>query len=168
MEYEKIYIDCDGVILNSEKRLRQMKAQAGFIEHTRESYYEYFKYAESHLNEWDYILKCADQINNSVDIIKKLESLKRKINILTSIHSLYEMRLKVEILRKKWNLESDIIFVPPHFKKNEIVNAKNCLLVDDMSENIKSWNQAQGIGLLFDGTLEQNEATKVKSLEFLL
>lgn len=163
-----IYIDCDGVILDSDKRLSEMKAKAGFGQHTKEAYYQYFNYAEDHLEEWDYILKEADQINNSVDIIKELENLKKRIVILTKIHSLHEMKIKFEVLRNKWNITSDIVFVPPYSSKASVVNPENNILIDDLIENIISWNEAGGEGVLFDYNLDIDTPNKIRSLKSLL
>lgn len=165
---ETTYIDCDGVIIDSDSRLKYMKERAGFTEHTRESYYKYFEYADNHVDEWNYIIKDADQINNSVDIIKQLEELKKKIVILTKIHSLYEMNIKLDVLRNKWNIKSDIIFVPPYASKDSIVNPINNTLIDDQKENIIHWNEAGGLGLLFDKDIEKDTPNKIKSLKSLL
>ena len=86
------FIDFDGVILDSEKRMLERKYELGFHNHKdKEEFNEYFKYTELHTEEWDYIITEASEINNSVEIIKELESRKRKIAILTKIHTLYEM-----------------------------------------------------------------------------
>ena len=158
------YVDCDGVMIDSDTRLSIMKKKAGFIEHTKESYYKYFEYAEKHLEEWDYIIKEANQINKSIDIIKEYEKLK-KIIILTKIHSLYEMNLKYDILRNKWNIKSDIIFVPPYSSKSEIVDPKGNKLVDDLEENIIKWNEDGGEGILFDSKIKENSKNKIKNLK---
>ena len=81
-----IFIDFDGVILDSEERMLERKYNLGFNNHKdRDEFDQYFEYTNLHPEEWEYILKEAKSINNSVEIIKQLEELKRKIAILTKI-----------------------------------------------------------------------------------
>lgn len=79
MTSDYTFIDFDGVILDSEERMLKRKYDLGFHNHKNESeFYAYFEYTNLHLEEWEYILKEAKSINNSVEIIQKLENLKKK------------------------------------------------------------------------------------------
>ena len=80
----------------------------------------------------------TNSINNSVEIIKELESLKRKIAILTKIHTLYEMKVKVEDLRNNRKIKCTIFFVPPGIKKHNVIIPNGQLLIDD-SEKILNY-----------------------------
>ena len=169
MEKYYTYIDFDGVILDSEERMLERKYQAGFKNHECEQEFdEYFEYTNLHPEEWNYILKEAKSINNSVEILKELDELNEKIAILTKIHTLYEMKSKVEIIRDKLELTFPVIFVPPGVKKHQVIIPNNQLLVDDSKKNINSWISHGGRGYIFDSKLEMNNDVKVKSLEFLL
>lgn len=163
------YIDFDGVILDSQKRMLERKELAGFKDQKdKEQFYLYFEYTNSHLEEWKYIINEAKSINNSVEIIQELQSLNKKIAILTKIHTLYEMKVKVNDLRENRHINIPIIFVPPGIKKYEVVIPNNQLLVDDSKKNIQGWMEHGGKGLVFDEYIDSDTDFKVKSLEFLL
>ena len=85
------FIDFDGVILNSEERMLKRKYDMGYIDHkNKDEFDKYFEYTNLNPREWDYIIREATPINNSVEIIKELENMHKKIAILTKIHTLYE------------------------------------------------------------------------------
>ncbi len=163
------YIDFDGVILDSEERMLGRKYSVGFHNHMDEKEYdEYFNYTNLHPEEWDYIIREANSINNSVEIIKELERMKKKIAILTKIHTLYEMKVKVEDIRNNRKIKCPIFFVPPGIKKHNVVIPNGQLLIDDSKKNINLWIANGGEGVVFDKSLSQNDNDKVKSLEFLI
>lgn len=164
-----IFIDFDGVILDSEERMLERKYNLGFHNHKdRDEFDQYFEYTNLHPEEWEYILKEAKSINNSVEIIKQLEELKRKIAILTKIHTLQEMKVKVEVLRYNLKIFCPVVFVPPGVKKHQVIIPNNQLLIDDSKKNINKWIENGGRGLIFDSTIDNDTDEKVKSLEFLL
>lgn len=169
MQNEKTFIDFDGVILDSEERMLERKYYLGLHNHKNESEFDkYFEYTNSHPEEWDYILKDAKSINNSVEIIKELENLKKEIAILTKIHTLQEMKIKIEVLRDKYEILCPVIFVPPGIKKHQIVIPNNQLLIDDSKKNIYRWIENGGQGLIFDSSINHDTEDKVRSLEFLI
>lgn len=169
MTKDYIFIDFDGVIFDSEERMLKRKYDLGFHDHkNKEEFNKYFKYTEFHPDEWDYIIRDAKVINNSVEIIKELERMKRKIAILTKIHTLYEMRTKIEMLRDEKNITCPILFVPPGIKKHQLVIPNRQLLIDDSEKNIREWIENNGTGLIFDSSIVNNTSKKVRSLEFLI
>lgn len=166
---EYTFIDLDGVILDSEERMLERKYDVGFTNHKdRQEYDKYFDYTLLHPEEWNYIIREAKSINNSVEIIKELESLKKKIAILTKIHTFDEMRTKTEDIREHRGIKCPIIFVPSGIKKHQIIIPNRQLLVDDSKKNIKGWIENGGEGKVFDSTISENNDTTVRSLEFLL
>ena len=169
MNDEIVYLDLDGVILDSEQRMLERKYDVGFHDQKDPKQFDaYFEYTNSHLEEWDYIIRGAKSINNSVEIVKELQQLKKRIAILTKIHTLYEMRVKVDDLRNNRGITIPIIFVPPEVKKHEVIIPNNQLLVDDSKKNIRNWIINGGRGLIFDETILEDDENRVKSLEFLL
>lgn len=163
------YIDFDGVILDSIERMLERKENAGFHNHEDErEFYDYFAYTNIHEEEWDYIIRGASPINNSVEIIRELESLKKNIAILTKIHTLNEMKVKIEDLREHRKIYCPVFFVSPGVEKHNVVIPNGQIFVDDLKNNISLWNENGGKGLLFDKTFSDNTDEKVKSLEFLL
>ena len=163
------FIDCDGVILDSEERMLERKYELGFHDHKCEEEFDaFFKYTESNLEEWDEIIRNSKSINNSVEIIRELERIKKKIAILTKIHTLYEMKVKIDVLRNDKKINCPVIFVPPGIKKYQVIVPKGQLLIDDSKKNINGWIENGGTGLIFDRYLEKNDEKSVKSLEFLI
>lgn len=167
MKENVTYIDFDGVILDSQQRMLERKMTLGFSD-DKSGFKEFFTYADSHLEEWEYIINQAVSINESVEIIKELENVGKEIAILTKIHTLYEMKAKIYDLRKNRNIKCPVYFVPPGVDKNEIVIPNGHILVDDSSKNISLWNNHGGIGYLFDQYASNDSNDKVRSLAFLL
>lgn len=169
MKQNYTFIDCDGVILDSEQRMLKMKEQRGFLDHhNSKEFTDYFKIADSTYGEWEYIISGASSLNNSVEIIRELEKMKKNIAILTKIHSLKEMQIKVHDLRTNRHITSPILFVPPNTNKHDIILPNGQLLIDDSIRNISGWIEHGGEGLIFDESIKENSKTKVKSLDFLL
>lgn len=169
MTTDYTFIDFDGVILDSEERMLERKYDLGLHDHKNESEFDaYFEYTNLHPEEWDYIIKEAKSINNSVEIIKEIESLKKNIAILTKIHTLQEMKVKSEVLRESLGILCPVIFVPPGVKKHQVVIPNHQLLIDDSKKNIKRWIENGGKGLIFDSAIDNDTDEKVKSLEFLI
>ena len=163
------YIDFDGVIVDSEERLLERKQIVGFHNHNdKKEFDDYFNYTNLHPEEWDYIIREANSINNSVEIIRELEALKKKIAILTKIHTLNEMKVKIENLRNNRKIYCPVIFVPPGVKKHNVIIPNGQTLIDDSKKNIELWNENGGNGLVFGKIISDNKEGKVKSLEFLL
>ena len=169
MTNDYTFIDFDGVVLDSEERMLERKYALGFQNHQNESEFDkYFEYTNLHPEEWDYIIKEAKVINDSVEIIKELEFLKRKIAILTKIHTFQEMKMKIEILREKLKILCPVIFVPPGIEKHQVIIPNHQLLIDDSRKNVEKWIENGGRGLIFDKSIENNTNEKVKSLNFLI
>ncbi len=163
------FIDFDGVILDSEERMLERKYDLGLRDHHNESEFDaYFEYTELHPSEWDHIIRGASSINNSVEIIRELERMKRRIAILTKIHTLQEMKVKIEDLRENRKIMCPVFFVPPEVKKHQIIIPNGQLLIDDSKKNIKGWKENGGEGLIFDKAIDNDNSEKVKSLEFLI
>ena len=153
------YIDFDGVILDSEERMLDRKYSIGLHNHKdANEFNEYFNYTNLHPEEWNYIIREASSINNSVEIIA----------ILTKIHSLYEMRVKIEDLREHRRISSPLLFVPPGVDKHDVEKPNGKILIDDSKTNIRLWIENGGKGFIFDKTIAEDTKSKVKSLEFLL
>ncbi len=164
-----VFIDFDGVILDSEERMLERKYSLGFQDHTSiDEFYKYFSYADLHPEEWDYIIRQASSLNDSVEIIKELENLKKKIAILTKIHTLYEMQVKIDDLRNNRKINCPVIFVPPGVKKHNVVIPNGQLLIDDSVKNVKLWVENGGNGLIFDRDISCDTDNRVNSLKLLL
>ncbi len=165
---EYTYIDFDGVILDTLPRMLERKYYLGYTNHQDESeYYRFFEKTNNDKEVWNYIIKGAKPINDSINIIRKLESLKKKLAILTRIYSKAEQKVKLEI-KDIYKISSPFIFVPPELQKHEVVIPNGQRLIDDSRGNVLGWNENGGKGILFCKDIDSNTKDKVKSLSFLL
>lgn len=156
---ENVFIDFDGVIFDTEKRVVERKKLRPDI-----SWNVFFEELD-----WFELLEEAKVINNAIDYILEAQSKSKQIAILTKIHTLIEMEAKVRALRSR-NVEIPILFVPPHIKKSQIYLPNNGeILIDDSVKNLIDWEQKGGRGLYFSENLDSsNQFEIVKSLRRIL
>lgn len=141
MKRIKKYIDCDGVILDTETGL----------------FDEYHNLKETNPNikrlqylqqlDWQEWIRNAKIINNAVDILKEHHF--SEMDILTKVHSLNEGLAKIEYFREI-GIKNNIILVPNYISKSSVVNAQNHLLVDDSIKVLDDWSSHNGISLFFN------------------
>lgn len=152
------YIDCDGVILDTETHLFDG--------------YEELKKINPDLRKRDYLANLdwkslidrAEVINDAINILKGYDP--SDINILTKIHSLQEARAKVDYFRRV-GVKNIIIFVTPEFKKSDVVRADRSILVDDSLDNLNDWYENDGIPIHFS-PFSYSKYPTVYSLEKVL
>lgn len=162
MQQKNIFIDLDGVVLNSEQKIKDL-----IQERKPTSKKEWDIFFDS--IDWFELLKNSSSINNSVEILNEASSQNDNLMILTKIHTLLEAQAKVYDLRENRKINIPILFVPPHVDKSQIyIPVNNEILVDDSPKNIDNWNKFGGYGILFEENCEVETKNKVKSLEFLL
>jgi hypothetical protein len=148
------YIDCDGVILDTETGLFDNYNKMKQIDPTlkRLAYLQQLNW-----KEW---IRQAKIINNSIEILK--ENNPYDAPILTKVHSLKEGLAKIEYFREI-GLKNNIILVPNILKKSDVVQANGHLLVDDKIENVEEWDLSGGVPLFFnqagknDNTFKDNQ-----------
>ena len=162
----KIYVDFDGVILDTETLL----FDENYYRAKLNPNFDKMKYVQE-IN-WQNMLNKAEIINNSIEILKEME---KQITILTKINSLdNEGIAKIKYLRK-YKINCDIILVPFNLRKIDVVSAKNNVLIDDTVHNLDNWHNSGGRSLFFNkdnldidnwGNTNFNY-TKIKSLDYL-
>ena len=159
MNNNKIFIDFDGVIFDTEKRVVDRKNKNPDI-----SWNEFFKNLD-----WFELLEESQVINNAIDYILEGQARERQIAILTKIHTLVEMEAKVKALRSR-KVEVPILFVPPHVKKSQIYLPNNGeILIDDSTKNLIDWQQRGGTGIYFnEELLSVPEFETIKTLRKIL
>ena len=138
------YIDFDGVIMESEKLLfEEWIKRPNWKELPEEEKVKYI------INQnWKYILENSSDINDSLYILKHMDP--NENMVLTRVHSLdNEGKEKILFLRNK-GIKVPVILAPYPLKKNEIVCAKNNILVDDSLKNLEEWEKDGGYPLFFD------------------
>lgn len=143
------YVDCDGVILDTETRLfdEYNRLKNSGINISRTTYLQQMDW-----REW---LRQAQIVNNSVTILNEHDS--DGVFILTKVHSLQEGSAKVEYFREL-KIKNGIILVPYNLSKSSVVAADNTLLVDDSLKNLDDWATNNGISLFFNQS-GKNECT---------
>lgn len=140
---KKIFIDFDGVIFDTEKRVVDRKKQ-----NPKMSWNEFFENLD-----WFQLLEESMVINNAIDYILEGQSKSKQIAILTKIHTLVEMQAKVKALRSR-GIEVPILFVPPHVKKSQVYLPNNEeILIDDSLKNLVDWKQNGGTSIYFNEEL---------------
>ena len=139
-----VYIDFDGVILDTENALfKEWRKNPNRHLLSENEKIQYIKKAN-----WDYILNNSNIINDSLYYLNNMDS--NKSFILTKVHSMEnEAYAKVLWLRKN-NVKQGIIVVPYYFKKSDIVSAKDNVLIDDSLKNLKEWEEENGYPIFFN------------------
>ena len=137
-----LYLDFDGVIVDSIKVTYRMMEKKGISLEDTQKVREFYQELD-----WFKLLDSINQINNSIRHIKALEKEGTyNLYILTTVNSLKEIEAKTRYIRR-FELNIPIISVPKGVNKNELVDAKNNILVDDYSGNLYPWEKAGGIGV---------------------
>ena len=136
----KIYIDFDGVILDTETHLFDeyyiLKEKNKDL--SSREYLEQFNW-KKHIRE-------SAEINNAIKILNQL---KLDISVLTKVCSLQEANAKIEYLKNQ-GVTKPIITVPIDSKKCDIVDARGNLLIDDTVHNLDDWTNAGGKAIYFN------------------
>ena len=161
----KIYVDFDGVIMDTETHLfydfEKLKKQ-GIVKDDM----EYLK-----MFDWEKHLNRSDIIKNSIEILNRV---KLDVAILGKVITLKEKEEKLKLL-KDHNFNKPAIFIPFDCKKSEMVNAVGNILIDDTVHNLDDWEKESGIPIYFnkDDNLidpwgnKNKKYTTIHSLELL-
>jgi hypothetical protein len=143
MKEEEFYIDFDGVIMDTQGETDRLFALYG-SDTKNPAWNEYLR-----CRDWaKYLLTCKE-IDKSIDVLKELYKLKKRVYILSSVFSTNEARDKIEFLRDN-GVYQDFIAVPERFNKSKVVIPnKSRLLVDDSARNIVDWRNSNGEAIWF-------------------
>ena len=119
----KLYLDCDGVILDTiNMSYKMIKKNKGL---TNEKDIEHFYKNLS----WEELIIEAGEINNSIEKIKELTKV-YDVEILTHVNSDGEIIAKLNYFKEVLP-EVKVIAVPKEIKKADAVDPKGNILVDD-------------------------------------
>lgn len=152
---KKLYLDCDGVILDTINKSYQMLKEEGI---TTEP--EVRKFYSNIC--WKTLIKESGEIDDSIAKIKELNKY-FNIEILTHVNS-----TKEEIVKKNYFKNElpgiNVIAVPREIRKADFVEAKNNILVDDFSENLDYWKEKGGISVKFSNIKENCDYDVITNL----
>ena len=149
----KIYIDFDGVIVDTEYRLKEKLLK----ENINVTLNEYSKNYN-----WHKLLMESNIIADSLNIIKKS---KYDINLLSKISIMNEGIEKVKYLRDN-NVNIDIHLVPNTISKSDMVNPLGNILIDDKVYNLDEWSKKGGIGIFFNKDNSDVDIKGVKNTKY--
>lgn len=157
-ENKKYFIDFDGVILDTQQRIVSKKAELSEI-----SWNIFFENLD-----WKELLDDSSDIKESIKILKEVQKYLKAISVITKIHTLDEGVQKSKFIRNA-GINIPIFLVPPHIRKNEVyLPDNNSILIDDSLKNIKHWEEAGGIDILFkDNNSTNSHVREIETLECL-
>ncbi len=159
----RLYIDFDGVVMDSIPPLYAALEQSGVDENDEPGKREFFA-------NYDYRKVINDDLllNDSVKCINKLiKSKKFEISFLTHINSLAEGVVKVDYLRNHFK-DISIIMVPKEISKTKVVHSEGAILVDDYSGNLSEWEENGGLAIRFSKELEVGRFKVINKLDSLI
>jgi len=156
---QRLYLDCDGVILDTINKSYQILKERNIIEESeRQRYY---------INtNWDELITLSGEIDNSISKIKLLIGY-FDIKILTHVHSEKEALAKIKYFKKVLP-EIEVIIVPKNIEKANMLDPSGALLVDDYYPNLEKWREKGGIPVKFSDTGKEYEYTTIHDLLDLL
>lgn len=157
---EKLYLDCDGVILDTINRGYGELRDKGIEPSVKENYNMVQDYFEN-LDWNDFILR-SGEIDNAIWKIKELQR-DYDIEILTHVSS------DIESLAKKRYFERvlpgvNVVIVPKKYKKTEYANPKGAILVDDYIPNLEEWESKGGIAIKFSDSGKPSKFITISDL----
>lgn len=136
----KKYIDCDGVILDTESgifdeyyKLKEKNPDLKRVQYLREM-------------DWENWLRKSKILGDSIQILKQYNP--KDIHILTKVHSLKEATAKINYFREL-QVKNDIIIVPNEIAKSSVVDARRNILIDDNIKNLEDWKRNGGIPIYY-------------------
>ncbi len=161
---KNLYIDFDGVILDTIPTIRKMCVEHNIDFNDNPKVYKILSTVD-----WDLLIKNTPEINDSIKSIKKLRKSKKfNISILTHINSLEEGIAKIRYLEKQLPDITKII-VPKVISKTKMLETKGAILVDDYTNNLDEWSKEGGIAIKFTSRKDKEyEYPTIDKLDQLL
>lgn len=160
---KELYIDFDGVLLDTIPPLNEFLKQQGVLQDDQDS-------VRKHISTFNFkeLLKDDIIIKDGMNTIKELSKCgKYIVSILTHINSLEEGVDKTHYIRRHLK-DITLILVPTKVSKTQMVHTKNAILVDDFPGNLIEWEKSGGIGVKFSETLDKNDFIRINDLKMLL
>ena len=156
---QKLYLDCDGVILDTIKNSYQMLKEKNITEAK-----EAAKFYEN--IDWNELILLSGEINNSISKIKILSE-HFNVEILTHVFSDKEAQAKIKYFKKELP-QIGVIAVPKSTEKADMVNPEGAILVDDFYPNLEKWEKKGGIPVKFSDSDKKHNCITISDLIELL
>lgn len=156
---KKLYLDCDGVILDTINMSYKMLKEKGIeSEEEKKDFYRNLS--------WEELIIEAGEINNSIDKIKKLAEV-YDVEILTHVISDGEIIAKENYFKAVLS-NIKVIPVPKEIDKADYVDPNGSILVDDFLPNLEYWEEKGGIPIKFSDSDKECKYKKINDLSELL
>ena len=141
-----LYLDCDGVILDTIDTAYRLMQIEGLDITNRKTVDNYFI-----SSDWNVLIYEAGILKNSIIKIKRIidSNVFSSVKILTKISGNLEEEKIKRILFGKLLPNVEVIAVKIDDNKDEIVDPVNNILVEDSINNADRWNLAGGVGVYF-------------------
>jgi hypothetical protein len=160
---KNLYIDFDGVIMNTIEIAYQDMIDKNINQDNQKEVRDYYKNLD-----WKELLRNSKVINDSINCINKIiESERFEVSILTHINSLDEAVEKIKFIRKYFK-GITIIPVPRELSKTEMVHVEDSILIDDYAGNLKEWQEKGGIAIRFSEKMHGKGFIVIDKLDKIL
>ena len=160
MEKRNLYIDFDGVILDTITPLYEDYEKQNITKEKRLEFYVNYP--------WEKIIDDKYIINDGINDIKEIiNSNKFELAILTHVNSLNEAILKIKYIRKYFK-DITIIPVPKAISKTKMIHTKDAILIDDYAGNLREWKKEGGIGIRFNQKGNDKGFKVIKNLKEII
>lgn len=157
---KNLYIDFDGVIMDTINKTYQMMDEENIDKSDNEEVRKFYENID-----WKRLLVEAGEINGAIEKVKKLnDSKKFNVSILTHVNSLDEAIEKVKFIRKFYD-DITVIPVPKAISKTKMVHTKDAILVDDYTSNLVEWKSEGGIGVKFSIKPKKSDFVVIDDLD---
>lgn len=152
---KKVYLDCDGVILDTISKSYQMiKAMSLTTEDEIRGFYRSIS--------WEQLIIESGEIDNATSKIKELSNY-FDISILTHVNSENEERVKLKYFSEKLPGIA-VIPVPRRIEKADFIEPNGAILVDDFLPNLEYWEKKGGIPVKFSNSEKECPYVKITDL----
>ena len=159
MKKRKLYLDCDGVILDTIKKSYEIIQDKKLT--TEDEIHVFYK----NIN-WEELIIISGEIDNSIAKIKLLSE-QFDIEILTHVNSDNEIKAKIAYFSKELpNIK--VILVPKSIDKCDMIHPNGAILVDDFIPNLEKWKEKGGIPIKFSDSGKECEFITITNLLQLL
>lgn len=156
---KKLYLDCDGVILDTINKSYELIERKKLT--TREQINVFYK----NIN-WEELIIISGEIDNSISKIKQLCNY-FDIEILTHVNSKAEAKAKYSYFSKELP-GINVITVPKDIDKCDMINPNGAILVDDFLPNLEKWKEKGGIPIKFSDSGKKCDFITITNLMELL
>ena len=160
---KKLYIDCDGVILDSITTTYKLLSEEGIDKTNENEVREFYRNLD-----WNYVIEITPVLNDAINDIKEIiASSLYDVEILTHVNSKHEADVKIAYFNEVLP-EVNVIPTDKETAKCDMVDPTNAILIDDYMGNLDLWHKKGGISIKYADTDKECPYPKIKNLREML